>query len=104
MSFKKAQDLQLKLGSGKNGWDNEAKYAYPKKLQNKQKYNLMASKPKGRKKPHWISFKMKLILEIEKLIIITKKHHSHSTNLKSIGNEQFSKSNIIYMFGSRKEF
>lgn len=45
---------------GKNGWVNEAKYAYSRKLQNKQKYNLMVNKPKRRKKPHWISFKMKM--------------------------------------------
>ena len=47
MSFKKAQDMELNPREWKNGWVNEAKYAYPRNLQNKQKYNLTASKPKG---------------------------------------------------------
>ena len=47
LSFKKAQDMELNPREWKNGWVNEAKYAYPRNLQNKQKYNLTASKPKG---------------------------------------------------------
>lgn len=76
----------------------------PKKLQDKQKYKLMASKPKGRKKNTLNKFQDEINSQNREADNNHKKHHSHSTNLKSIGSEQFSKSNIIYMFGSRKEF